>query len=299
MSIEPHPSAAHGPAPAPLATPAQAVPPAPDALDSDDDDEVFDLSPPPASDYDLADYRWVPVRRRQRFDGWTPEKQRRFIEGLADTGLVGFAAKTVGMTREGAYRLRRAPGNEAFARAWDAARHHAGSLLEGVAFERAIEGTEHNIFDEYGAVVCTKRVYSTPLLTFLLKHLKPERYGLEALAKPPAPPVAVEAVLRELEPRLPEAMLDADTLAAELQLAELADGKLPHFLNETRAPKSEAALKAVATAERIARGEALSHAFDAKQAVGEKLPMSREEFADFCFAIDPISNSELGRKRFR
>ena len=272
----------------------------PDAHEGDDV-EVFDLSPPPASEYDLDDYRWVPVRRRPRRDGWTPEKQRRFIEALADTGLVGHAAKSVGMSRESAARLRRAPGNEAFARAWDAARHHAGSLLEDVAFERAIEGTEHNIFDEYGTVVCTKRVYSVPLLTFLLKHLKPERYGLEARVKPPTPPVAVEAVLHELEPRLPappDELIDADTLAAELQIAEIADGTLPHFLNETRPAKSEAEQKAAATAERIARGEALIRASDAKQAIGKKLPMSREEFADFCFAIDPISNSQLGRKRF-
>ncbi|MFN3726275.1 MAG: hypothetical protein ACK4SZ_08220 [Allosphingosinicella sp.] len=47
-------------------------------------------APPPAA-YDPADYRWVPVRRRPRYDGWTEEKQRRFIV-LADTGLVSAAA---------------------------------------------------------------------------------------------------------------------------------------------------------------------------------------------------------------
>ena len=31
-------------------------------------------------EYDPADYRWVPVRRAPRYDGWTEEKQRRFIE---------------------------------------------------------------------------------------------------------------------------------------------------------------------------------------------------------------------------
>jgi hypothetical protein len=54
----------------------------------------------PPIDYDPADYRWVPVRRRQRLDGWTEEKQRRFIETLADTGLVNVAARAVGMSRE-------------------------------------------------------------------------------------------------------------------------------------------------------------------------------------------------------
>ncbi len=49
--------------------------------------------------YDPADYRWVPVKRQPRFDGWTEEKQRRFIEGLADTGLVSHAAKAEGVSR--------------------------------------------------------------------------------------------------------------------------------------------------------------------------------------------------------
>ena len=121
------------------------------------------ISPPPIS-YDPAEYRWVPVRRRPRLDGWTEEKQRRFIEVLADTGLVGAAARAVGMSRETAYRLRRSPHGAAFARAWDAARQHAGSGLEDVAFERAIEGVEHNVYNEYGEVVCTKRVYNDRLL---------------------------------------------------------------------------------------------------------------------------------------
>jgi hypothetical protein len=55
-------------------------------------DRGLDGAPPPEG-YDPADYRWVPVRRRPRTDGWTEEKQRRFIEVLADTGLVSAADK--------------------------------------------------------------------------------------------------------------------------------------------------------------------------------------------------------------
>ena len=54
--------------------------PAPDNLPAVTDDDDADLVP---VDYDPADYRWVPVRRRPRLDGWTEEKQRRFIEVLA------------------------------------------------------------------------------------------------------------------------------------------------------------------------------------------------------------------------
>ena len=101
----------------------------------------------------------MPVRRKPRLDGWTEEKQRRFIETLADTGLVRNAAKAVGMSRENAYRLRRAPHGAAFARAWDAARHHAGGLIEDIAFERAIEGVEHDVYNEYGEVVAARLVH--------------------------------------------------------------------------------------------------------------------------------------------
>ena len=67
--------------------------PAPDqalaATDVDPDDTALAVP----EEYDPADYRWVPVRRKPRLDGWTEEKQRRFIETLADTGLVGVAPR--------------------------------------------------------------------------------------------------------------------------------------------------------------------------------------------------------------
>jgi hypothetical protein len=117
-----------------------------ESVDPDTDDQAVAL--PESEPYDPAEYRWVPVRRRPRHDGWTEEKQRRFIEALADTGLVSHAAKAVGMGRASANRLRRSPHGAAFARAWDAARLHAGAALEDIAFERAIEGIEHNVYNE-------------------------------------------------------------------------------------------------------------------------------------------------------
>lgn len=187
--------------------------------------------------YNPEEYRWVPVRRRPRYDGWTEEKQRRFIEALADTGLVSRAAKGVGMTRESAYRLRRSAHGAAFARAWDAAREHAGCALEDIAFERAIEGVEQNVYDQYGEVICTKRVYNDRLLTFLLRHLKPERYAPDATGIASATSEILETSLRAMEPQLPappEALMDADAFEDSLDLAEVADGVLPRFLAEQR-----------------------------------------------------------------
>jgi len=261
--------------------------------------------------YDPADYRWVPVRRRPRLDGWTEEKQRRFIEALADTGLVSHAAKEVGMSRESANRLRRSPHGAAFSQAWDAARHHAGAGLEDIAFERAIEGVEHNVFNEYGEVVCTKRVYNDRLLTFLLRHLKPERYARDALSlsnlashnlAAPAPPAELlDASLRAMEPQLPapaETLLGADVLEDELILADVMDGALPHFLTEQRAPKSAARALADEIAAQEARGEAaLERIINKKD--GDNIEVSRQDMIDITRTLDPTSRNEQTRGRFR
>ena len=270
------------------------------SADPDADDQAVAL--PESERYDPADYRWVPVRRRPRHDGWTEEKQRRFIEALADTGMVSHAAKAVGMGRESANRLRRSPHGAAFARAWDAARLHAGAALEDIAFERAIEGVEHNVYNEYGEVVATKHVVNDRMLTFLLSHLKPERYGKAARAlaepadatpPPQSPPAALEASLRAMEPPLPappEELLDAETLADEIEIAEIADGVLPHFLSEQRAPKSEAQESAA----QRQRGEKAME----KQQKGEG-ELSDEEFRDMCHHLDPTYRHDKGRKRYR
>jgi hypothetical protein len=257
-----------------------------------------------APDYNGEDYRWVPVRRRPRYDGWTEEKQRRFIEVLADTGIVTVAAKAVGMSRESANRLRRSPHGAAFARAWDAARHHAGSVLEDIAFERAIEGVEHNIYDEYGEVVCTKRVYNDRLLTFLLGALKPERYGRHAqqLSAQPGPekPVTLDASLRAMEPQLPAPvaeLLDAQTLNDELDIAESADGTLPNFLFEARPVKSAARQEAEAVAAQYERGKAACEKMN-QRGQGEG-GLNEEEFKDMCLYLDPTQRAERGKKRFR
>jgi hypothetical protein len=275
-----------------------------DSADSEPGDNPLAL--PESPSYDPAEYRWVPVRRRPRADGWTEEKQRRFIEALADTGLVSHAAKAVGMSRQSATRLRRSPHGAAFARAWDAARLHSGSALEDIAFERAIEGEERNVYNEYGEVVCTKRVVNDRMLTFLLSHLLPERYGKAARgagsapADPlpsPSPPEMLEACLRAMEPELPappEEMIDPETLAMELDVADIADGFLPHFYSEQRPAKSAERLKADEIAEQEARGKIAWE--KAERNEGE---LRKDEFRDMCLYLDPTQRADKGRRRYR
>jgi hypothetical protein len=62
---------------------------------------------------------FTPVPLRSRADGWTPVRQAEFLGYLAQTRCITMAAKRVGMSREGAYRLRLKPGAAQFAAAWD------------------------------------------------------------------------------------------------------------------------------------------------------------------------------------
>ena len=274
------------------------APPPPSATDQDALTLTPEAIPVP---YDPADYRWVPVRRKPRYDGWTEEKQRRFIEELADTGIVLAAARAVGMTAQSANRLRRSPDGAAFARAWDIARQHAGALLEDIAFERAIEGVEHNVFDENGTVVCTKRVVNDRLLTFLLGNLMPHRYGRDArraaAEAATEPPVTIADSLRAMEPQLPapvEHLFDPETLAAELEFADAADGELPHFFTEQRPVKTDAQIADAEWAAQLDRGKAASDKLNKGGG-----PLSDREFRDLCLYLDPTQRGELGKKRFR
>jgi hypothetical protein len=67
----------------------------------------------------FLDFTPVPVRRR--CDGWTPERQRRYVAALFETGHSGKAARAVGMTEQGAAKLRRRPDAVSCARACEAA----------------------------------------------------------------------------------------------------------------------------------------------------------------------------------
>src|SRR3954452_2284835 len=64
---------------------------------------------------------FTPVPLRARRDGWSPALQLRFIRLLADGMKPGAAAEAVGRNRQNAYALRKRPGAESFAAAWDAA----------------------------------------------------------------------------------------------------------------------------------------------------------------------------------
>lgn len=62
---------------------------------------------------------FIPVPLRHRADGWSPGLQLRFILALSNGLTPGEAARSVGRNRQNAYALRKRPGAESFAAAWD------------------------------------------------------------------------------------------------------------------------------------------------------------------------------------
>jgi hypothetical protein len=200
-----------------------------------------DPTDPPLTD--LSQYDWVPVLRKRRRDGWSPYKQRVFIEQLADTGSVTRAARHVEMSLTSAYKLRRSPGAEAFAAAWDAAIAEGARRLVDVAFERAFEGVDVPVFDRGGSRIGARTIYSDRLLMFLLRAHHPDRYRYAAHARraadeppppAPAPPVAaaaIDALLPGPPPGHVEAM-PAEKRDYAIEIADMCDGELPPWYQD-------------------------------------------------------------------
>jgi hypothetical protein len=114
----------------------------------------------------LPNFNAVP--RKYRHDGWTPDRQRAFIEALADTGSVSRAAAQVNMSTYGCYYLRRQPGAENFRRAWEAALDFGVQRLKDIAFERAIDGQLVPVFVA-GKLLGFRRKKNDRLLMFCLR----------------------------------------------------------------------------------------------------------------------------------
>ena len=195
--------------------------------------------------HDPNAYEWVPVLRKRRKDGWTPERRRAFIGALADSGVVITAAHSVGMSDSSAYTLRRSPGAEGFAAAWDAALAASSGRLIDIAFDRAINGVDDEIIDKEGNHIYTKRKYNDRLLMFLIRAHAPQIYGNahrdghgagEGHATVPARTPVAEALklLGPEPPAEPEKLLAPEELEDALEIADIMDGKLPHWQRQGR-----------------------------------------------------------------
>jgi hypothetical protein len=124
----------------------------------------------------------IPVRCR--IDGITPEKQREYVEALADTGVGRVAAARIGVSEQSIARLRRRADAGSFSLACAAARRIGARQLHATAWERAIEGTIKG-HHYHGELKSEERVYDNRLLIYLLgktEHLLDEPAEARAVA---------------------------------------------------------------------------------------------------------------------
>ncbi len=125
-----------------------------------------------------------PVALRYRADGLTPDKQREYVEALADTGLGRAAADRIGVSEQAINRLRRRADARSFNLACEAARRFGARRLHSTAWERAIEGTIRGHY-YHGELKSEERVYDNRLLVYLLgktERLLDEPAGVRAVA---------------------------------------------------------------------------------------------------------------------
>lgn len=135
-----------------------------------------------------------PPALRLQHNGWSLERQQRFLDHLALHGSVVAAARCAGMTPQSAYWLRRQSHSADFARAWDAAVADTGRWIEDLALDRLRDG-EAEVIEREGVVVAVRRRPADVRL--LLFHLRrQERRAVEAAARRTPPDSASVAKVR-------------------------------------------------------------------------------------------------------
>ena len=106
--------------------------------------------------------------RAQRHDGWSLPKQVAFLRALSATHSVHEAARSVGCSRQSAYRLRSRLKGQPFDLAWEVAYHHSFDVLAHAALDRAINGVERPVFYK-GEQVGSYRRFDEGLTVALLR----------------------------------------------------------------------------------------------------------------------------------
>ncbi|MDR6853398.1 hypothetical protein J2Y54_002918 [Sphingomonas sp. BE123] len=106
----------------------------------------------------------------QRYDGWTPEKQKRFLTALARGHNVTQACAIVGMARSTAYALRDSARGAAFALGWKAAQLRSRDCLADELMDRAFNGVRESVTGDDGRIT-TRHRYDNQLAWKMLNRL--------------------------------------------------------------------------------------------------------------------------------
>ncbi|QLC24038.1 hypothetical protein HFP57_02650 [Parasphingopyxis algicola] len=137
-----------------------------------------------------------PPARRQRHDGWTPDRIERFLEALRSTASIKDACRIVGMSRQSAYNLYNREESAHIRKAWDEALRACTNVLATTAFDRAVNGTEEQVYYK-GEFVGWRDRYDNRHLQWMLRVRDPLNW---------APLTELEGWMRQRGLEKPEAI---------------------------------------------------------------------------------------------
>jgi hypothetical protein len=158
-----------------------------------------------------------PRTATQRHDGWTPERQRIFLETLAECGTVQDACRAAGMSPASAYALRQRKSGALFALGWAAALRHARERLADELLSRAMHGCTETV--ERGDEIITRHRFDNRLSMAMLTRLDREAEKFDDAAR------TVTTVAEDFE-----ALLDCvEAGDAEAEAAFVAAHRPPPF----------------------------------------------------------------------
>jgi hypothetical protein len=118
--------------------------------------------------------------RPVRHNEWTRAKMVAFLKELAASQSVHHAARSVGMSRQSAYKLRNRLAGTPFALAWEVALEAGLQQLAHAVMDRALNGEEVPHY-YHGELVGTYRKFDNRLAAWLLDN--PWKVGREQVAR--------------------------------------------------------------------------------------------------------------------
>jgi hypothetical protein len=112
---------------------------------------------PDGSLFDIAECHGLTPGERPRCDGWTADRQRRFLIALSRGLTVDRACAIVEMSRTAAYSFRASARGAAFALGWEADQIRARDVLADELMDRALNGVREQVITDDGRITTRKR----------------------------------------------------------------------------------------------------------------------------------------------
>jgi hypothetical protein len=198
---------------------------------------------------------FLPVRARH--DGFDAERRLLFLTALRQGATVLDACAMVGISNRTAYNHRNR--DPAFAEAWRLARGACRLPLELVAYQRAVEGVEEQVW-RHGKPSHVRTHYSDSLLRLLLAGEQPGKYGRRAALQPDLEwltAIVADCIAGETAGLQAALAVALDEIAALKARLEAPPAQIVNFMNPrvTRLrPANDAGRRGVRHPARVAEG---------------------------------------------